>query len=222
MNIPFEITPKNLVISPDNLLQVQVKNCSGKKQDVYVTVDSLLFRILSPTGVGKNSSQVVSSLWIDQSLYFQIGLLDEATLNLPIDDGDYIYCRSIEGELSVMYGPELYAEKNANSVYEMIDFWNHYEAQPVDPVEKSFPLGLEHETEAIKKRKTEHGKYRKENAEVIERWNAARERSRQYEREKEQREKREKEAMEKMKKDNERVKEDKEKMKKKRRKCILM
>ncbi|CAP20945.1 Protein CBG24305 [Caenorhabditis briggsae] len=217
MNIPFEITPQSLVISPNNPLQVQLKNNSGKKQDVYVTVDSLIFRILSPTGVGKNSSQIESSLWRDQTLYFQIGLLDETTLNLPIDNGDYIYCKSLEGDLSVMYGPELYAEKNANSVYEMIDFWNHYEVQQVDPVKKYFPLALEHETKAIKKRKIEHEKYRKEHAKEIEEWNAEQERLRQYKREKEQREKREKEDKEK-----EKMKEDKEKMKKKRRKCILM
>ncbi|PIC47764.1 hypothetical protein B9Z55_006995 [Caenorhabditis nigoni] len=220
MDIPFEITPKNLVISPNNPLQVQVRNDSIYKEvDVYVTVDSLLFRILNPTGVYKTETQVYSSMKSDETLHFQIGLVDEATLNQPFEDGGQTYCKSIEGDFQIIYGPDLYSYKKENYVYSMSDIFEYYEELKVNPVRRTCPLALEHETEAIKKRKIEHEKYRKKHTKEIEEWNAKQELIRQsLKEEEEQKINREKEIKENV----EKMREEKLKIKKKHRKCILM
>ncbi|CAO4378006.1 unnamed protein product [Caenorhabditis nigoni] len=204
MDFPFEITPKNLLISPDNPLQVQVKNISGMIEDVFVTVDSLLFRILNPTAAEKNKSQIYCELKANETLHFQIGLLDESTLNLPIEDDKETYFKSIEGDFSIIYGPDLlYSDKNLRSVHVLSDFDKYAEIMPHEPEIKDFPLALEHETEPIKKRKIEHEKYKKKHSKEFA--------------EKEELERKEREA--------ERAKiawQEKGKKKKKRRKCILM
>ncbi|CAP22425.1 Protein CBG01121 [Caenorhabditis briggsae] len=208
MDFPFEITPKNFLISPDNPLQVQVKNISEKIKDVFVTVDSLLFRILNPTATEKNKSQIYSEMKAGETLHFQIGLLEEATLNLPIEDDKETYFKSIEGDFSIIYGPDLlYTDKNFRCVHVLSDFDKFLREMPLDPEIKYFPLALKHETEAIKKRKIEHDKYKKNHSKEFAEWNAKKE----LERKEREAERARIIAWQKV-----------EKMKKKRRKCILM
>ncbi|UMM37741.1 hypothetical protein L5515_009411 [Caenorhabditis briggsae] len=162
MAFEFEITPKSLVISPDNPLQVQVKNCSGKEQDVYLTVHSLLFRILNPTAANKcHETQFYSNMKANETLHFQIGLLDEATLNRPSQDGTYF--NSTEGDFTVMYAPDLSAYVNNNSLYVCTykDTGFYSKSMCADAMNESFPLVLERETEPSKKRRSEHEKYMK-------------------------------------------------------------